>query len=117
MQNLKEPVMRYAVNFIVSADHLALEPAPEGVNDGNLEATLVGYDRDGKPLNWMVRMIQFAQPPDRDAAVEATGLSFVTEIDVPASNVYLRSGVYDLGSSKAGTPEIPMAALVARAGA
>jgi VWFA-related protein len=115
--NLKGPVTRYAVNFTVSADHLALDPAPDGVRHGNLETTLVGYDRDGKPLNWMVRMIQFALPPDRYAAVEATGLSFAMEIDVPASNVYLRSGVYDLGSSKAGTLEIPMAALVAQAAA
>jgi VWFA-related protein len=113
--NLKGPVTRYAVNFTVSADHLALEPAPDGVHHGQLETTLVGYDRDGKPLNWMVRMIQFALPPDRYAAVEATGLSFAMEIDVPASNVYLRSGIYDLGSSKAGTLEIPMAALGAQA--
>jgi VWFA-related protein len=115
--SLKGPVTRYAVNFTVSADHLALEPAPDGVRHGSLEMTLVGYDRDGKPLNWMVRMIQFALPPDRYAAVQATGLSFGMEIDVPASNVYLRSGVYDLGSSKAGTLEIPMAALVAQAAA
>jgi hypothetical protein len=103
------------VTFTVSADHLRLEPAPDGVRHGNLETTLVGYDRDGKPLNWMVRMIQFALPPDRYAAVEASGLSFGMEIDVPASNVYLRSGVYDLGSSKAGTLEIPMAVVVAQA--
>jgi hypothetical protein len=113
--DLKGPLTRYAVTFTVSADHLRLEPAPDGVRHGNLETTLVGYDRDGKPLNWMVRMIQFALPPDRYAAVEATGLSFGVEIDVPASNVYLRSGVYDLGSSKAGTLEIPMAVVVAQA--
>jgi hypothetical protein len=47
--NLKGPVTRYAVKFTVS---------------GKLETTLVGYDRDGKPLNWMARMIQFALPPD-----------------------------------------------------
>jgi hypothetical protein len=63
--NLKEPVTRYAVDFTVSADHLALEPAPDGVHDGNLETALLGYDRDGEPLNWMVRMIQCAQPLDR----------------------------------------------------
>ncbi len=115
--NLPGPVTRYAVKFTVSADHLALDPAPDGVRHGNLEVTLVGYDRDGKPLNWMVRMLQFALPPDRYAAVQTTGLSFGMEIDVPAANVYLRSGVYDLGSSKAGTLEIPMAALVAQAAA
>ena len=65
--NLKGPVTRYAVKFTVAADHLRLEPSPDGVRHGNLEMTLVGYDRDGKPLNWMVRMIQFAVPPERYA--------------------------------------------------
>jgi VWFA-related protein len=113
--NLKGPLTRYAVTFTILADHLRLEPAPDRVRHGNLEMTLVGYDRDGKPLNWMVRMIQFAVPPQRYTAVLAAGLSFGMEMDVPASDVYLRSGVYDLGSSKAGTLEIPLAALVAQA--
>jgi hypothetical protein len=103
------------VNFTVPADNLTLEPAPDGVRHGSLEVTLLGYDRDGKPLNWMVRMLQLTVRPDRYAAIQTSGLSFSLEIDVPSSDVYLRSGVYDLGSSKAGTLEIPLAALVAQA--
>ncbi|MGA2745670.1 MAG: VWA domain-containing protein [Candidatus Sulfotelmatobacter sp.] len=114
-ENLKGPVTRYAVNFTVPADNLTLEPAPDGVRHGSLEVTLLGYDRDGKPLNWMVRMLQLTVRPDRYAAIQTSGLSFSLEIDVPSSDVYLRSGVYDLGSSKAGTLEIPLAALVAQA--
>jgi VWFA-related protein len=114
-QNLKGPVTRYAVNFTVPANNLTLEPAPDGVRHGSLEVTLLGYDRDGKPLNWMVRMLQLTVRPDRYAAIQTSGLSFSLEIDVPSSDVYLRSGVYDLGSSKAGTLEIPLAALVAQA--
>ncbi len=116
-ENLKGPVTRYAVNFNVPADHLTLEPAPDGVRHGSIEATLLGYDRDGKPLNWMVRMFQLTLPPDRYAVAQASGLSFNLEIDVPAADVYLRSGVYDQGSNKAGTLEIPLAALVALAAA
>jgi hypothetical protein len=108
-------VTRYSVNFKVEADHLTLEPAPDGVRHGNIEVTLLGYDRDGKPLNWMVRMLELTLPPDRYAVAQARGVSFSLEIDVPAAAVYLRSGVYDQGSSKAGTLEIPMAAVVAQA--
>jgi len=115
--DLKGPVTRYTVNFTVSSDHLTLEPAPDGVRHGNLEATLVGYDRDGKPLNWMARMLELAVPPDRYAAARANGISFSLEIDVPAADIYLRSGVYDQGSSKAGTLEIPLTAVVAQPGA
>jgi len=116
-ENLKGPVTRYGVNFTVPADHLTLEPASDGVRHGSLEVTLLGYDRDGKPLNWMVRMLDLTLAPDRYAAVQANGLSFSLEIDVPAADVYLRSGVYDQGSSKAGTLEIPLAALAAQAAA
>jgi VWFA-related protein len=115
-ENLKLPLTRYTVNFSVSPDHLTLEPAADGVRHGNVEVTLLGYDRDGKPLNWMVRMLKLSVPPDRYAAMQAKGLSFMLEIDVPAADVYLRSGVYDQGSSKAGTLEIPLAAVVAEAG-
>jgi VWFA-related protein len=116
-ENLKWPITRYTVDFTVSPDHLTLEPAADGVRHGNLEVTLLGYDRDGKPLNWMVRVLQLTVPPDRYAAAQARGLSFTLEIDVPAADVYLRSGVYDQGSSKAGTLEIPLAAVVAEASA
>ena len=102
---------RYAVNFTVPADRLTLEPATDGVRHGNLEVTLLGCDRDGKPLNWMVRVLQLTVRPDRYAALQASGLSYDLEIDLPAADVYLRSGVYDQGSSQAGTLEIPLAAL------
>jgi len=114
-ENLKGPVTRYSAAFAVSVDHLTLEPAPDGVRHGNLEVTLLGYDRDGKPLNWMVRMLELTLPPDRYAVAQARGVSFSLEIDVPAAAVYLRSGVYDQGSSRAGTLEIPVAAVVAQA--
>jgi VWFA-related protein len=114
-ENMKGSATRYSVSFNVTANHLTLEPAPDGVRHGNLEVTLLGYDRDGKPLNWMVRMLELTLPPDRYAVAQAKGVSFNLEIDAPSSTVYLRSGVYDQGSSKAGTLEIPLAAVVAQA--
>lgn len=116
-ENLKGPATRYSATFTVPADRLTLDPAADGVRHGNIEVTLLGYDRDGQPLNWMVRMLQLAFPPDRYAAVQAKGISFSLEIDVPAADVYLRSGIYDQASSRAGTLEIPLAALVAQANA
>ncbi len=113
--DLKGPVTRYIVIFNVSADRLRLEPAPDGVRHGKLEVTLLGYDRDGKPLNWMVRMMQLTLPPDLYAVAQAKGVSFTLSIDVPASDIYLRSGVYDQKSGKAGTLEIPLTAVVADA--
>jgi VWFA-related protein len=116
-ENLKGPATRYVVNFTVPADRLTLEPAPDGVRHGSVEVTLLGCDRDGQPLNWMVRVLQLTVRPDRYAAFQASGLSYNLEIDLPAADVYLRSGVYDQRSTRAGTLEIPLAALVALAAA
>ena len=109
--DLKGPVTRYTVIFNVSADRLRLDSTPDGVHHGNLEVTLLGYDRDGKPLNWMVRMIELSLPPDRYAVAQANGVTFALSIDVPASDIYLRSGIYDQASGKAGTLEIPLTSI------
>jgi VWFA-related protein len=114
-ENMKGAVTRYTMTFTVSPEHLWLEKAADGVRHGNLEVTALVYDRDGTPVNWMVRMLQVPIPPDRYAQVQANGIAFNLEIDAPANGAYLRSGLYDLGSNKAGTLEIPLAAVVAQA--
>lgn len=105
---LSGAVTRYTATFTVLPQHLALDSA----HHGNVEVTLLAYDRDGIPLNWMVRALQVRVPREHFEQAQANGVGFNLEIDVPASAVYLRSGLYDMGSSKAGTLEIPIAALV-----
>ena len=114
-QDLKEPVTRYTITFTVLPENLELETSADGVRHGNIEVTVVVYDRDGTPANWMVRLLQVPIPPEHYAQVEANGIAFNLEIDAPANGTYLRSGLYDLGSNKAGTLEIPLAAVVAEA--
>jgi hypothetical protein len=115
--DLKGPVTRYTANFSVAVDNLSLEPDSAGVRHGNLEVTLLGYDHDGNPVNWLVRVLQLTLQPQRYAAAQAKGITFTLEIDVPQSAAYLRSGVYDMGSSKAGTLEIPLTAVMLKASA
>jgi VWFA-related protein len=112
--DLKGPTTRYGVTFRVFADHLTLVPDAGGVRRGSLELTLVGYDRDGKALNWMVREFQMAVPPDRYVEVQNLGFPVKMIIDLPAPDIYLRSGVYDGGTNKAGTLEVPLTAIVAQ---
>jgi len=40
--------------------------------------------------------------------VKQIGLQIREEIDVPAGGLYLRTGIYDVGSNKAGTLGIPL---------
>jgi len=114
---VKGAVTRYTVTFTVSPERLALDTSADGMHQGNVEATLLAYDRDGNPANWLVRILQVRVPRERYEQAQANGVGFNLDIDVPAAGVYLRSGLYDMGSNKAGTLEIPLAAVVASAAA
>ncbi len=111
---LKGPLTRYAMTFTVSPEHLSLKTGTDGLRHGALEVTAVLYDRDGRPVNWMVRLLQVPVPPDRYGQVQANGIAFKVEIDAPESAAYLRSGLYDLEAGKAGTLEVPLTAVMAR---
>jgi hypothetical protein len=105
---LDGPLTRYAVDFAIQEKDLKLDAAPDGLRHGNLEVTLLAYDHYGHPLNWMVRMMQFSLTPERYAAYAQVGLQFHLEIDAPQDSAYLRTGIYDLASGKAGTIEISL---------
>ena len=109
----KGPFIRYTVTFTVLPDLLALETLADGTHSGNVEVTMLAYDRDGTPVNWMVRVLQVRIRRESYEQARANGFGFNLEIDVPASGVYLRSGMYDMNSNKAGTLEIPLGALAA----
>jgi len=100
---LKGPLTRYGVDFLISAEDLKFDTTPDGVRHGHIELMVVAYDRDGKPLNLVTAKYKVAlQPPDYVKA-QQQGLQVHAEIDVPAGEVFLRDGVYDLNSHSAGT--------------
>lgn len=106
--DLKEPLVRYGLDFAISVQDLRLQTAPDGVRRGKIEVTLIAYDRDGQPLNLVTDSRKIALQPKVYAALLQTGLQVHGEIDVPEGDVYLRTGIYDLNSSKAGTLGIPL---------
>jgi hypothetical protein len=109
---LKAPATRYTVNFWLAADGLTLIPGPDGVRRGTIEVALVAYNHDGKPLNWQARSIGLSIRPDQEAMVQASGIPFHFDLDAPPGDVYLRTGICDPSSSKAGTLEIPLRAVL-----
>jgi VWFA-related protein len=110
---LKPPFTRYGVDFALSTDNLSLVIGADGVRQDRIEVALVAYSRDGKPLNWMVHLVGLVVRPEQYAIAQKSGIPFHLDIDVPPGDVYLRSGIYDISSSKAGTLEIPMGAIPA----
>ena len=109
---LKRPFTRYTVRFALSPEHVNLIKGPDGVRRQTVEVALVAYGQNGKQLNWMIRSIGLAVRPDQMAQAQASGISFHFDFDAPPGDVYMRTGVYDTSTSKAGTLEIPLRSIM-----
>jgi hypothetical protein len=79
------------------------------VRHGNLEVMLVAYDHEGNPLNLVATKGDMRMQPKDYAAAQRGGLQIHKEIDMPNGDVYLRTGIYDLNASTAGTLGVPLA--------
>jgi VWFA-related protein len=105
---LKGPFTRYSVDFAIAPQDLKLDSTPEGGRHGNIEIVLLAYDREGKPLNFVVTKGDVNLDAKLYANVQQVGLQIHKEIDVPKEYVYLRTGIYDLKSNAAGTLGVPL---------
>lgn len=112
--NLKGPLVRYGVDFAVSLDDLKLKLRPDGVRQDGIEELIVAYDRNGTPLNLAVKDFGLALQPKAYADFQKVGLPLHLDIDVPAGEAYLRTGIYDMNSGNAGTLTVPLAAVAAQ---
>jgi VWFA-related protein len=100
---LKGPLVRYSLDFAVSAQDLTLENSADGVRHGNIEVMMVAYAPDGALLNSFRKRSEIVLEPKAYLEVRQVGLQMHREIDVPEGEVLLRTGIYDLNSGKAGT--------------
>jgi hypothetical protein len=105
---LKEPLMRYGVNFAVSVDDLGLTTARDGVRHGHLEEMVAACDKEGRILNLAKQESKLSVGPGDYSKLRTIGLQFHQEIDVPLGEVILRAGIYDFDSGNAGTIGIPL---------
>ncbi len=110
--NLKAPLTRYRVDFVIAASGLQLDPNPDGSSHGKIEATIVIYNHEGVAVNWMVRNLDLDMDAARYAQVKANGVNFNLDIDVPNGGFSLRGGVFDLNANLVGTLEILLSSVV-----
>jgi hypothetical protein len=113
--SLKRPFTRYGVDFAVLVQDLKLTPGEDGKRHGSLEVALVVYDAEGMPVNWVIRKPPVSLTPAVYAEMEQHGLQMHQEIDIPRGDYFLRTGIYDGGSNKAGTLGIPLMEIDAQA--
>ena len=106
---IKAPFTRYVVEYAISVEDLMLKVTRDGVRHGNVEAMLTAYDFEGKPLNFVARKFAIDLAPNVYEEAKTIGLQLSQEIDVPQEDFYLRTGIYDANSARAGTLGIPLA--------
>ncbi|HVZ83881.1 MAG TPA: VWA domain-containing protein [Terracidiphilus sp.] len=108
---LAKPVRRYSVDMLIRWSDLKLDEARDDRHTGQIEVELLAYDRDGHAVNWTGGTQSMSLDPKLYAAIQHSGVPAHLEIDLPArEDVYLEAGVYDWGTGKAGTLEIPVPA-------
>jgi VWFA-related protein len=105
---LSDPTTRYAADFLIDWKKVKLQPAPDGSHTGMIRLELLAYDRDGKALNWTGQTMGLTLDAKTYAAIQHSGIPAHLEIDLPNTDVYLATGIYDLEANKAGTLEIPL---------
>ena len=105
---LKGKLTRYSVDFVIAASGLELDAGANGSHHGAIESTLVAYDSDGRPVNWLVREVDLNLDAAHYASARQNGVALRFDIDLPRDAVTLRSGIYDLQSSLTGTLEVPL---------
>jgi VWFA-related protein len=110
---LTGPTTRYVADFLIDWKKVQLRPGPMGSQAGKIHVELLAYDRDGKALNWTGGTMVLNLTAATYAEIQKTGILAHAELDLPQTDVYLATGVYDLEAGKAGTLEVPIDATAA----
>jgi VWFA-related protein len=111
---LNGPVTRYSIDFMIRWTDVQLEPVANNnrgkitAYHGKIQLGLMAYDRDGNAVNWIGGTQEMNLQPDVYASIQKSGIPAHMEIDLPNKDVYLETGVYDWGTGKAGTVDIPL---------
>ena len=105
---LTGPVTRYDVDFMIRWKDVQLQAAPQEAHSGKIQLGLLAYDRDGNAVNWIGGTQMMNLKPENYAAIQKSGIPAHMQIDLPNTDVYLVTGVYDWNTRNAGTLEIPI---------
>jgi VWFA-related protein len=101
-------VVRYRVDFAILPQDVKLQANAEGDRTGNIEVGVIAYDYDGKVLNAIGKKIPIRLQHDLFAKMQQGGFQLHEEIELPKTDVFLQTGIYDLTANHAGTLAIPV---------
>ena len=99
----------YLVDMVVDPHFVTFETMPDGVRQAQLEFALVGYDAEGKRLNYIDRSYAINIKPEQYESTMVNGIRARLAIDLLAGQDALRVAVEDLEAGRAGSLEVPVA--------
>jgi VWFA-related protein len=102
----------YKIDFAVDASDLHLAPEADGTRKDTLNVSLILYDRYGNIISREDHLLPLSFPPAAWTEIQNSGVQIHAKLAVPKGNYWLRTGIFDHGSRKVGTMEIPLAAVV-----
>jgi VWFA-related protein len=105
---MKNRAARYVIDYAANLATINLTKNANGVWQGHVDALAIAYDRDGKLLNWAGNKVPIALDQAAWDQSSRSGLQIHQVLDLPAGDVFLRVGLYDPGSGRFGSMEIPL---------
>lgn len=109
--SLKGPTDRYSVDFSVDLNDLDLKLDSDGLRKGTLNVSWMIYDKYGQTVSREDHLVKLNIKPDVWAVFQKTGLQLHGQVQVPKGQYWLRTGIYDQGSRKVGTMEVPFSSV------
>jgi VWFA-related protein len=101
----------YSIDFAIDLKDLTLKPEANGMHTGALNVSLIVYDRYGGIIKRQDHLIELNPKPDAYKVFQQAGVQLHFDLAVPNGNYWLRTGIYDRGSRKVGTMELPLSAV------
>jgi VWFA-related protein len=104
-----KPLVRYEVQYSLPSRQISFTENPDGTRRCSLEFDLAAYDVFGKRITGLSQTIS-PRPitAEQYQQMIRAPLRFLQALDLPAGEIFLRVGVLDAVSDKAGTLEIPL---------
>ena len=107
----KGPQTNYKVDFAIDLKDLPLSQDADGDHKGALSVSIFAYDRYGNIASRKETQATLGIKPEVWAIYQKTGLLFQSQIPIPKGQYWLRIGIFDQGSGKVGTLELPLDAV------
>jgi len=104
-----KPLIRYDFNYAIPARQIAFSSGPDGTHNGSLELDIAVYDADAKLVTGLSQTVKMPLSDDKYRQFIQGPFRFSQQIDLPVGLLFVRIGILDRTSKKAGTLEIPLA--------